>query len=74
MWATTYIRGNFFAGIRTTSRCEALHCHIRKLVHSRISLTDFVQQFHRCLTYFHFREVEADFESNYREVVLQTSL
>lgn len=74
MWATTYIRGNFFAGIRTTSRYEALHCHIGKFVHSRISLTDFVQQFHKCLTYFRFREVEFDFESNYGEVVLQTTL
>ncbi|KAJ1431093.1 Zinc finger, SWIM-type [Sesbania bispinosa] len=25
MWATTYITGQFFAGLRTTSRCESLH-------------------------------------------------
>ncbi|XP_045821771.1 protein FAR1-RELATED SEQUENCE 5-like [Trifolium pratense] len=74
MWATALMRGKFFAGIRTTSRCEALHCHIGKFVHSRISLNDFVQQFQRCLTYFRFREVEADFESNYGEMVLQTTL
>ena len=73
MWATTLIRGNFFAGIRTTSRCEALHSHIGKYVHSRCNLTNFVQQFHRCLTYFRFREVEADFEGRYGEFVLQTN-
>ncbi|XP_045791550.1 protein FAR1-RELATED SEQUENCE 5-like [Trifolium pratense] len=74
MCATALICGNFFAGIRTTSWCEALHSHIGKFVQSRCNLTDFVEQFHRCLTYFRFREVESDFESNYGQFVLQTSL
>ncbi|XP_045789627.1 protein FAR1-RELATED SEQUENCE 5-like [Trifolium pratense] len=74
MWATAHIRGSFFAGIRTTSRCEALHSHIGQFLHSRINMTDFVQQFHRCLTFFRFREIEADFQSNYGEPVLQTSM
>jgi hypothetical protein len=74
MWATAHIRGSFFAGIRTTSRCEALHSHIGQFLHSRINMTDFVQQFHRCLTFFRFREIEADFQSNYGDPVLQTSM
>ncbi|WJX74512.1 hypothetical protein P8452_58158 [Trifolium repens] len=74
MWATSHIRGSFFAGIRTTSRCEALHSHIKQFLHSRINMTDFVQQFHRCLTFFRFREIEADFHSNYGDPVLQTSM
>ncbi|KAJ1416399.1 MULE transposase domain [Sesbania bispinosa] len=32
-----------------------------KFIHSKINLTEFMQQFHRFLTYFHFREGEADF-------------
>jgi hypothetical protein len=74
MWATAHIRGSFFAGIRTTSRCEALHSHIGQFLHSRINMTEFVQQFHRCLTYFRFREIEADFQSNYGQPVMRTSL
>lgn len=66
--------GKFFAGIRTTSRCEALHSHIRKFVNSRNSLTEFVQHFQRYITYFRFREVEADFQSEYGDDVLPTSL
>ncbi|KAJ1401057.1 Zinc finger, CCHC-type [Sesbania bispinosa] len=73
MWATTYIRGQFFAGIRTTSRCKALYCHLGKFIHSRINLTEFMQQFHRFLTYFRFREVEVDFRSVHGEPVLQTN-
>lgn len=66
--------GDFFAGIRTTSRYEALHSHIGRFVHSRIKLTEFVQLFQGCLTYFRFKEVEVDFQSEYGEAVLKTSL
>jgi len=74
LWATTLTRGNFFARIRTTSRCEALHSHMGRFVHSRCNLTGFVQQFQMCLTYFCFSEVETDFESKYDHFVMQTSL
>ncbi|KAL2957679.1 hypothetical protein AAZX31_18G163600 [Glycine max] len=33
-WSPAHLRGNFFAGIRTTSRCEAFHAHVAKYVHS----------------------------------------
>ena len=42
MWATAYIRRNFFAGFRITSRCEALHARVGKFVKSRHSLTKFL--------------------------------
>jgi hypothetical protein len=74
MWATAHIRGHFFAGIRTTSRCEAFHSHMGPYVNSKMNLTDFVKQFHRCVSYFRFREVEADFKSQYGTAVLQTNL
>ncbi|RYQ83685.1 hypothetical protein Ahy_B10g102468 [Arachis hypogaea] len=32
MWATAYIRGKFFAGFRTTSRCEGLHSVVARCV------------------------------------------
>ncbi|KAL4393724.1 hypothetical protein AHAS_Ahas02G0080600 [Arachis hypogaea] len=34
-WATAYIRGRFFAGLRTTSRCESLHAKLGRFVESR---------------------------------------
>ncbi|KAL4286948.1 protein FAR1-RELATED SEQUENCE 5-like [Arachis hypogaea] len=34
-WSTAYIRGRFFAGIRTTSRCESLHAKLGWFVESR---------------------------------------
>ncbi|RYR51577.1 hypothetical protein Ahy_A06g026579 isoform K [Arachis hypogaea] len=35
MWATAYLRGKFFAGFRTTSRCEGLHSVVGRYVGSR---------------------------------------
>uniref|UniRef100_A0A0R0GQE5 Uncharacterized protein n=1 Tax=Glycine max TaxID=3847 RepID=A0A0R0GQE5_SOYBN len=40
-WSPAHLRGYFFAGIQTTSRCEAFHAHVAKYVHSRTNLTDF---------------------------------
>ncbi|KAL5147053.1 Protein FAR1-RELATED SEQUENCE 5 [Glycine soja] len=45
-WSTAHLRGHFFAGIRTTSRCEAFHAHVAKYVHSRTNLTDFIIRQH----------------------------
>ncbi|XP_057418810.1 protein FAR1-RELATED SEQUENCE 5-like [Lotus japonicus] len=63
MWAVAHIRGCFFAGFRTTSRCESLHLEIKKFIHSRYNLTEFLQHFHRCLDFMRFREVEPDLAS-----------
>ena len=71
-WATTHIRGQFFAGFRTTSRCEGLHSEMGKFVHSRHNLEDFLLHYHRCLNFMRYREVQADFESDYGEPVLCT--
>ena len=72
MWATAHICGKFFAGFRTTSRVEGLHSEMGKFLNSRYNLTDFLLHFHRCLNYMRFKEVEADFSSNYGDPVLQT--
>ena len=73
-WSPAHLRGYFFAGIRITSHCEAFHAHVAKYVHSRTNLTDFVEQFQRCLTYFRYRVVVADYSSTYGKEVLQTNL
>lgn len=74
MWATTHIRGKFFAGFRTTSRCEYLHAEFGRYVNIHNNLMDFLKHFFRCLNYMRYKEVEADFESVHGEPVLQTQL
>ncbi|KAJ1403212.1 Zinc finger, SWIM-type [Sesbania bispinosa] len=36
MWATTHLRGKFFGGFRTTSRCEGLHSELGKFVNASL--------------------------------------
>jgi hypothetical protein len=48
MWATSHIRGKFFGGFRTTSRCEGLHAKIGQFVNYRNNLTEFLQHFNQC--------------------------
>ncbi|RYQ98750.1 hypothetical protein Ahy_B07g086528 [Arachis hypogaea] len=50
-WATAYIRGRFFAGIRTTSRCESLHAKLGRFVESRYGVIEFVMNFQRCVDF-----------------------
>ncbi|XP_057758997.1 uncharacterized protein LOC130979549 [Arachis stenosperma] len=44
-WATAYIRGRFFVGIRTTSRCESLLAKLGRFVKSRTPIlqTQFIE-------------------------------
>ncbi|KAJ1381993.1 MULE transposase domain [Sesbania bispinosa] len=74
MWASCYIRGNFFAGIRTTSRCKGLHAQLGKFIHSRNMLVDFLQNLHHCVESIRYKEIEADYVTVVREPVLQTNL
>ena len=74
MWATTHMRGNFFASLRTTSRCEGLHSQIGRYVDSGYNLTEFLVQFNRCLDSIRNNEVEADFRSAFGFPVMQTHL
>src|ERR1044072_9266652 len=72
MWATSHIRGNFFAGFRKTSRCEGLNSKIGKLVTSRCSLTELIQHLTRLTNHIRYKEMEADFKSSYGDAVLET--
>nr|XP_025665199.1 protein FAR1-RELATED SEQUENCE 5-like [Arachis hypogaea] len=72
MWATAHIRGKFFAGFRTTSRCESLHAVLKRYVKSRHNLTEFVDHFQRCLSYMRHREDLADFKSSTGQPMMQT--
>ncbi|XP_057426171.1 protein FAR-RED IMPAIRED RESPONSE 1-like [Lotus japonicus] len=74
MWAAAHMRGQFFAGFRTTSRVEGLHAQVGKFVNSWNNLLDFMHNFNRYLSYQRHRELEADFASMHGDHVPQTQL
>ncbi|KAL4321421.1 hypothetical protein AHAS_Ahas14G0108800 [Arachis hypogaea] len=71
-WATAYIRGSFFAGIRTTSRCESLHAKLGRFVEKRYGVLEFVTNFQRCVDFLKDNEDELEFHSSYGTPVIQT--
>ncbi|QHO01364.1 protein FAR1-RELATED SEQUENCE 5-like [Arachis hypogaea] len=74
IWATAYLRGKFFAGFRTTSRCEGLHSVVGRYVGSWYDLTSFVEHFQRCVAHMRFKEFNADYESTRGMPVMQTCI
>ncbi|KAF1894767.1 hypothetical protein Lal_00021061 [Lupinus albus] len=72
MWARSYIRGNFYAGLHTTSRCERLHSQMGRYIESGYNVTEFLHHFQRCVNYMRNNEVVEDFKSSYGDELLET--
>ena len=43
MWANTYLRDKFSAGVRTTSPCEGINSFIKRFIKSRHNTLELVQ-------------------------------
>ncbi|KAF1881554.1 hypothetical protein Lal_00021406 [Lupinus albus] len=72
MWARSYIRGKFYAGLHTTSRCEGLHSQMGRYIESGYNVTEFLHHFQRCLSHMRNNDVMEDFKSSYGDELLQT--
>ncbi|KAL4390869.1 hypothetical protein AHAS_Ahas03G0188200 [Arachis hypogaea] len=60
-WAIAYIHGCFYAGLRTTSRCESLHAKMGRFMERRYGILVFVTNFQRCVDFLRDNEEELDF-------------
>ncbi|XP_057719767.1 protein FAR1-RELATED SEQUENCE 5-like [Arachis stenosperma] len=73
-WSNAHIRGIFFAGLKTTSRCEALNMQLGKFIHNGYNLREFVEHFQHYLEFMRRRELVPDYKSAYGEPVVKTKL
>ncbi|MED6109206.1 hypothetical protein PIB30_116899 [Stylosanthes scabra] len=73
-WACAYLRDKFCAGFRTTSRCEGINNFIKRFVHQRRSLLEFVQGLEHAVRDYRHNELVSQFKSVYGEPVLTTGL
>ncbi|RYR58331.1 hypothetical protein Ahy_A05g024019 [Arachis hypogaea] len=64
-WFIAHIRGTYFAGLKRTSRCEALNMKIGKFIHNRYNLREFVEHFQHYLEFVRRRELVAGYKSEY---------
>ncbi|CAL0313842.1 unnamed protein product [Lupinus luteus] len=72
MWARCFIRGKFFAGLHTTSRCEGLHSQMGRYIEGGHNVKEFLHHFQRCVSHIRNNEVVEDFKSSYGDELLQT--
>ncbi|CAH9103728.1 unnamed protein product [Cuscuta europaea] len=74
LWATAYLRDQFFGLFRTTSQCESINAIIKTYVKKKCSFFEFMHNFERALREFRNNEFVADFKSHFTTPVLTTSL
>ncbi|RYR48147.1 hypothetical protein Ahy_A07g034137 [Arachis hypogaea] len=74
MWANAYIRGKFFARLKTTSQCEALNMQIGKFIGNGYNLREFIEYFQHYLEFMRRRELVADYRSVYGQPIVKSKL
>ncbi|XP_057719958.1 protein FAR1-RELATED SEQUENCE 5-like [Arachis stenosperma] len=73
-WASAYLRDKFYAGFRTTSRCETINNFIKRFICIRQSLIELVQNLEHALRDYRHNELDFQFKTVYGEPVLTTGL
>ncbi|XP_062118699.1 protein FAR-RED IMPAIRED RESPONSE 1-like [Humulus lupulus] len=63
-WAECFLRGNFFAGLRTTQRSESMNSYLSHFLTSKLKLKDLVGQVDKAIQSIRHTEREDDFISN----------
>ncbi|CAH9080089.1 unnamed protein product [Cuscuta epithymum] len=74
LWATSYLRDQFFGRLRTTSQCESINAIIKAYIRKKCSFFEFMHNFEKALREYRNNEFVADFKSLYTTPVLTTSL
>ncbi|XP_034710478.1 protein FAR1-RELATED SEQUENCE 5-like [Vitis riparia] len=73
-WAKAYLRGHFFAGMKSTQRCESMNAYLNRFLKTRLKLFEFVKHFDRTLSRIRHNEAKAEFETHHSSAVLTTKL
>ncbi|KAL4363690.1 hypothetical protein GQ457_04G017920 [Hibiscus cannabinus] len=75
-WAEAYLRGYFYAGMRTTQRCESMNRTIKRLLDTKVMLYRFIDYYHKELQTLRWEEGRQDYrtmdEQPYCDGVLTT--
>ncbi|XP_058211527.1 protein FAR1-RELATED SEQUENCE 5-like [Rhododendron vialii] len=73
-WAEAYLLGHFFAGMRSTQRCEGMNRYLNRFLTVRLRLFEFAQQYHRGLARMRVADAEAETATEHSTPVLITQL
>ncbi|KAG5524152.1 hypothetical protein RHGRI_030973 [Rhododendron griersonianum] len=71
-WAEAYLLGHFFAGMRSTQRCEGMNRYLHRFLTAR--LYEFVEQYHRNLARMRVADARAETATEHNTSVSITAL
>ena len=72
-WAETFLRGNFFGGMRTTQRCESMNSYMRRSLEHKQLLRIFVSQIDEEFQNIHYTKRQDDFNSKHTKPYIPIS-
>ncbi|XP_028075415.1 protein FAR-RED IMPAIRED RESPONSE 1-like [Camellia sinensis] len=64
MWAEAYMRGHFFAGMKSTQRSECMNAYFNPFLQHKLKLYEFVRHYDRALARIRYNEAGDDAETN----------
>ncbi|KAH9703973.1 protein FAR1-RELATED SEQUENCE [Citrus sinensis] len=73
-WVEACLKGTFFAGMRSTQRCESIHCYLNRFLQYKLKLYEFVLQIDRALHNIQTTKVQDEFKTKFSTPVLTTNL
>nr|XP_027065566.1 protein FAR1-RELATED SEQUENCE 5-like [Coffea arabica] len=74
LWAEAYLRGHFFAGMRSTQRCEKMNALLNEYLNEKMRLYEFVRSFDLAIAWLQHTESKAVHKSENTKPVLTTIL
>ncbi|XP_057456141.1 protein FAR1-RELATED SEQUENCE 5-like [Lotus japonicus] len=74
MWAETYLRGSFSAGLQSTKICESIDKHLRKSSQNKLKLHEFLNEFEYAINALWREEGKAECKSAIFQVALSNPL
>ncbi|OMO71106.1 protein FAR1-RELATED SEQUENCE 5-like protein [Corchorus olitorius] len=73
MWAQAFITGDFFATLKSTSRCEGMHSYMKRYVKHTGTLFEFMHAIDRALDSIRQLELQANYQSRFFKHVTRGS-
>ena len=73
-WVKAYLRGHFFAGMKSTQMCESMNAYLNRFLKTRLKPFEFVKHFDRALSRIRHNETKAEFETHHSSAILTTKL
>ncbi|XP_021749397.1 protein FAR-RED IMPAIRED RESPONSE 1-like [Chenopodium quinoa] len=69
-WAEAFMVGHFYAGMRSTQRCESMNSSLKTVITSKIMLYRFVELYDQVLEHIRFEEDQDDYISTHKFPVI----